>query len=40
MFAMQEALYNELYPEQAENAEGTETTEGESAPESSENTNG
>ena len=40
MFAMQEALYNELYPEQAENAEGTQTTEGESAPESSENTNG
>ena len=40
MFAMQEALYNELYPEQAENAEGTETTEGESAPESTENTNG
>ena len=40
MFAMQEALYNELYPEQAENAEGTETTEGESAPERSENTNG
>ena len=40
MFAMQEALYNELYPEQAENAEGAESTEGETAPESSEPANG